>query len=136
MPDELTLEVVTPAKVLLETKADYVTIPGVLGEMGILPGHIPLLSDLKSGVLSYTSGSEQKKYAVHYGYAEIHKNKITILANEAESSDEIDPASAKEAQAKMQAELDQAVKDSADQVVINQLQQAIFKEITRQEVVS
>ena len=136
MADELTLEIVTPAKVLLETKADYVPIPGVLGEMGILPGHIPLLSDLKSGVLSYKSGSEEMKYAVHYGYAEIHKDKITILANEAETSDEIDAAGAKTAEVTLQGELEQAVKDSADQAAVNRLQQGVFKEVTRQEMFS
>jgi F-type H+-transporting ATPase subunit epsilon len=61
MSQNLTLEVVTPSKVILETEAEYVTIPGELGELGILPSHIPLLTNLQSGVLSYKKSGVEKK---------------------------------------------------------------------------
>ena len=133
MSQNLTLEVVTPEKVLLETSADYVTIPGSVGELGILAGHLPLLTSLKSGVLSYKSGGEQKKYAIHYGFAEVCKDKITVLANEAEASDEIDLAQAQADQKSAEAELDKAVKEALDNEVIVELQKTIDVAVTRQE---
>ncbi|PCI28286.1 MAG: ATP synthase F1 subunit epsilon [SAR324 cluster bacterium] len=76
----LQLEVVTPREILLTAEADYVTIPGVIGELGILPGHLPVLTELKEGVLSYKKGSETKEVNIQSGYAEVLKDKITVLA--------------------------------------------------------
>jgi F-type H+-transporting ATPase subunit epsilon len=135
MSQNLTLEVVTPEKVLLETSADYVTIPGSIGELGILAGHLPLLTSLKSGVLSYKSDGEQKKYAIHYGFAEVCKDKITILANEAEVGADIDLSQAQADQKSAEVALDKAVKESLDNEVIERLQKSIAISVTRQEAV-
>ena len=86
----LKLEVVTPNMVLVDTQADYVTIPGKIGEMGILPGHLPILTSLHTGVLTYKTGGEEHKIAVHYGFAQVHQDKITVVAKLAEHGNEID----------------------------------------------
>jgi len=86
---QLKLEVFTPAKKLVEAEADYVTLPGSLGELGILPGHIPVVTSLDSGVLSYKKDGVAKRLAVHYGFAEVYENKIVVLAKAAEKGSEL-----------------------------------------------
>lgn len=125
MSKNLNIEVVTPQRTLLEAEADYVTIPGELGELGILPGHIPLLTNLNSGVLSYKSSSGEKKLAVHFGYAEVCQDKITILANEAEFADEINLEEVKTDIQKAEAELAEALKDSEKLSLAHELQRKI-----------
>ena len=132
MSQNLTLEVVTPSKVILETEAEYVTIPGELGELGILPSHIPLLTNLQSGVLSYKKSGVEKKIAVHFGYAEVCQDKITILANSAELAEKIDAAVAKSDQNKAEAELAEVFKDPERISQAAELQQQIQIAITRQ----
>ncbi len=136
MNENLNLEIVTPERVLLETEADYVTIPGIVGELGILPGHIPLLTNLQSGILSYKNGNEENKIAVHYGYAEISQNKITILAKLAEFSNEIDIERAKTAKQKAETKLEQVMSDVESIDQIYKLQQKIYRSLTRQGTVS
>ncbi len=135
MNQNLSVEIVTPQRVLIEAEADYVTIPGELGELGILPGHIPLLTNLQSGVLVYKSGSEEKKLAIHKGYAEICNDKITILAKTAELAEEIDLERAKSAQQKAEQDLDQAIKETDQLELVNELQQKISRSVARQDAV-
>jgi len=135
MSANLTLEIVTPQRKLLEVEADYVTLPGGMGELGILPGHIPIVTTLQSGVLSYKSSNDVKKMAVHYGYAEVCKDKITILANAAELSSEIKLEASKAAQKKAEEELADALKDTDKASLVQELQEKIKMEVTRQSVV-
>ena len=132
MNQNLTLEVVTPQQILLEAEAEYVTIPGEIGELGILPGHIPLLTNLKSGVLSYKNGNDENKLAVHFGYAEVCQDKITILAQTAELSADIDTKRSQKAQKKADEELVQALKEVDRLERVDELQQKIQRSITRQ----
>ena len=67
----LKLEVVTPQKKALETEVDSVTLPGSEGELGILPDHIPLLTTLDTGIVSYSNGSQKQILVVHWGYAQV-----------------------------------------------------------------
>lgn len=136
MSQNLTLEVVTPKQVILETEAEYVTIPGELGELGILPSHIPLLTNLQSGVLSYKNSGTEKKVAVHFGYAEVCQDKITILASEAELAEEIDVEGAKSDQQKAEAELAEVLKDPEKIDLANDLQQQIKIAVSRQNAAS
>lgn len=131
MAQNLTLEIVTPEKTLLETQTAYVTIPGIIGELGILPGHIPLVTALKSGVLSYKNGNSEKKLAIHYGFAEINQDKISILANAAELGEEIDVERSKAAQTKAEDELKEVIYDVESLERIELLQQKINKTTTR-----
>lgn len=93
----LRLEVVTPKEVLLQAETDYVTIPGEMGEMGILPGHLPVLTSLTSGVLTFKEGGKERRIAVHHGFAQVHQDKVTVVAKVAEHGEGIDEARAKKA---------------------------------------
>ncbi|MBT3227332.1 MAG: F0F1 ATP synthase subunit epsilon [Deltaproteobacteria bacterium] len=132
----LNLEIVTPQRILLATEAEYVTIPGEIGELGILPGHIPLLTNLQSGILSYKSGGTEEMVAVHSGYAEICRDKITILAKIAELKDDIDLERSKTALQAAEKELEEALKDVDQLEKAGELQQKIKRALTRQQVVA
>ncbi len=97
MADKLKLEMVTPYKRVLSEDVDEITAPGFIGELGLLPGHTPLLTTLKVGELSYKSGNEIFHIAVNWGYLEVENETVTVLVDTAERADEIDLARAKAA---------------------------------------
>jgi F-type H+-transporting ATPase subunit epsilon len=101
MSDQLNLEVVTPHRTVLVEDVDSVTLPGIEGELGILPEHIPLLTTLDTGIMSYKNSSgKTHAIAVHWGYAQVEGNSVRVLAELAESADEIDIERAKDAEKK------------------------------------
>jgi F-type H+-transporting ATPase subunit epsilon len=95
--DKLHLEVVTPARVVLEKDVDIVVAPGSEGEFGVLPGHVSFLSGIVPGELRYTEGTEKEALAVTAGFAEVFKNKVSILVDAAERASEIDVERARKA---------------------------------------
>ena len=97
MAETLKLEMVTPYKRVLAEDVDEVTAPGFVGELGILPGHTPLLTTLKVGEISYRKGKEIFHVAVNWGYLEVEQDTVTVLVDTAEKADEIDLARAKAA---------------------------------------
>ena len=100
MANQLSLEVVTPHRTVLIEDVDSVTLPGIEGELGILPEHIPLLTTLDTGIMSYTSNGNKQVVAVHWGYAQVEGNSVRVLAELAETADEIDIERAKDAENK------------------------------------
>ena len=95
MADRLHLEIVTPSRRVVEVEVDEVRLPGALGEMGVLPGHIPLLTSLAAGPLTYFDGSTEARYAVQGGFAEVLPDRVTVLATVAESPEDIDVTEAR-----------------------------------------
>ena len=96
MADRLHLEIVTPSRRVVEVEVDEVRLPGALGEMGVLPGHIPLLTALAAGPLTYFVGTAATKYAVQGGFAEVLPDRVTVLATVAEAPADIDVAAARQ----------------------------------------
>src|SRR5687767_1127935 len=92
---QLQLEVVTPERRVLSEGVDSVVIPGLGGELGILPGHTPLISQLKTGVLSYTQGGRTVQLLVSGGFLEVRDDHVSVLAEIAERPEEIDAARAR-----------------------------------------
>ena len=113
MADQLTLEIVTPKHQVLETETPWVTLPGVVGELGILPQHVPLLTSIDSGVLSWQQDGETKFAAIHYGYAQVNNDRVTVLAEMVERRSEIDAKRAQQADRRARDELRKAL-DEAD----------------------
>jgi F-type H+-transporting ATPase subunit epsilon len=94
----LRLEVATPERMLLKESVRQAQVPAANGYLGILPGHAPLLAELGTGVLVYELEDGQKKWmSVIGGYVEAGPDRIRVLANRAESADEIDFARAQAA---------------------------------------
>ena len=99
----------TPKGKALAVTADEVTAPSVDGEFGVLPGHLPLLAALRTGLVSYRVGSETKKCAVGAGFVEAGPDKVSILTDEYAEREQIDPVLVRkelhEIQGKIAAEL-------------------------------
>lgn len=84
MAETFGFELVSPEKLLLSVDAEMVTVPGDAGDMGILPGHAPVISSLRLGVIEVTkAGGGEERIFVAGGFAEMSNNKLTVLAEEA-----------------------------------------------------
>jgi len=94
MEGRILLEVVTPQRLVFSEEVDEVTAPGVDGEFGVLPRHIPFIATLKIGAIMYRQGSVKRYIAITWGYAEVLSNKVIILCESAQLADEIDIAAA------------------------------------------
>ena len=105
MAEKIQLEVVTPERRVVAEPVDMVTVPGLGGELGILPGHTPLISQLQTGVLTYVQ--EGKSFPMHVsgGFVEVRDDHVTVLAEVAERPDEIDAARAKLSRDKLEKQL-------------------------------
>ena len=108
MAGTLKLQVVTPERKVVEAEADGVELPGSEGYLGILPGHTPLVTLLKAGVLSYKRGGSGEAWAISSGLAEIADDTVSVLADSAEAAGEIDAAAAERERAEAEKELSAA----------------------------
>jgi len=92
------LEIVTPDKKVLSEEVDYVGAPGINGEFGVMPNHIPFLSALGIGSLYYKVNGKKFYVFVAGGFAEVSPAKVTVLAEVAEKAEDIDLERARRAQ--------------------------------------
>ena len=93
MDGRLALTVVTPERAVLQAVAcDEVTLPAQRGEIGILPGHTPLIALLGIGVVSYRDGSRRQAVAVRGGFVEIAGDAVRVLADAAVAPDAVEAA--------------------------------------------
>src|SRR6202171_4695410 len=105
MADKIQLEIVTPRGRALTTLVDEVTAPSIDGEFGVLPGHLPLLAALRTGIVTYRQGGETKRCAVGTGFAEAGPDKLGILTNEYAERPQIDPVLVRKELAEVQQQL-------------------------------
>jgi F-type H+-transporting ATPase subunit epsilon len=107
LPESIQLIVVTPERQLLRESVVEVTVPGLDGQLGILPGHAPLMTELGIGELAYraSTSSQPIVLAVISGFAEVLPDRVTVLAETAERAEEIDLARAEEAKARAEKRL-------------------------------
>jgi F-type H+-transporting ATPase subunit epsilon len=107
LPEFIELIVVTPERQLLRESVVEVAVPGLNGQLGILPGHAPLMTELGIGELSYRMSTSSKPIflAVISGFAEVLPDRVTVLAETAERAEEIDLARAEEAKARAEKRL-------------------------------
>lgn len=94
---KLQVEVVTAEGRTFSEEADFVRAPGLAGEVGILPRHIPMLTPLKTGEVLVRNGSDEQFLFVAGGFLEVLPDKVVILADAAERAETIDEARAQEA---------------------------------------
>lgn len=90
MAEKLTLEVITPERKVLSQAVDEVVVPGMDGELGILPDHTPLISRLQTGVLTFRMGTERQLLHVSGGFVEVLPGHVSVLSDVAERPEEID----------------------------------------------
>jgi len=99
MSQKIILSIVTPEKQLVAEEVDQVNAPGSEGDLGILYDHAPLLTNLRSGQLSYEKDGETVALVVSGGYLEVTDNRVTVLAETGEFLHEIDRERAERAYA-------------------------------------
>ena len=107
LPDSIELIIVTPEKQFLRERVVEVVMPGEAGELGILPGHAPLMTELGIGELTYRGASSNPSgvLAIIQGFAEVLGDRVTVLAETAERAAEIDLARAEAAKARAEQHL-------------------------------
>ncbi len=104
----LTLEIVTPDARVYSDTIDTVVIPTVEGEVGVLPGHIPLLAQVEHGELLVTKGTETQHLAVSGGFVEVEGDRVHVLAEHAITEEKIDEKTVEEALKRAEQELNEA----------------------------
>ncbi|MDA8079377.1 MAG: F0F1 ATP synthase subunit epsilon [Nitrospiraceae bacterium] len=127
---KLLLEIVTPQGLVFSEEVDEVTAEGSEGEFGVLPGHVPFVTTLKIGMLTCKKGTESIFFFVNWGYAEVGPEKVLVLADSAERSDEIDVERAKAAMKRAEDRL----KAAAD-VDFARAESALERAVTRVQIV-
>lgn len=90
MDQSFRLRIVTPYREVVMEEVGEAQVPGKEGYLGILPGHAPLISELKVGEITYRQGRQSKHLAVSGGFVEVLPDQVTILAETAEKAHEID----------------------------------------------
>jgi F-type H+-transporting ATPase subunit epsilon len=119
----LTLEIVTPEARVYADTVDTVVIPTIEGEIGILPGHIPLLTQVGAGELRVLKNGKTELLAVGNGFAEIDGDKVSILAESAITEEKIDEAAAENAMQRAEDAL--RGKDSLDAAEVERLESIV-----------
>jgi F-type H+-transporting ATPase subunit epsilon len=106
LPTKLHLTVVTRERKIVETDVDEVELPASDGEIGILPGHTPLLTTLKIGQMKYRTGpTTQQRLVLSWGFAEVLPDRVIVMAETARLPEEIDPAAAERERDQAESEL-------------------------------
>jgi len=99
------LDIVTAERVVYSEEVDIVVAPGVLGQLGILPHHAPLMTTLEPGELRVRKGGEEYSLVISGGFLEVRPDRIIVLADAAERAEEIDIARAEAAKQRAQQRL-------------------------------
>jgi F-type H+-transporting ATPase subunit epsilon len=124
----LQLEIVSPERRAFTDEVDMVIVPGIDGQLGILPHHTRLISALGTGELRIRKGGTEQSMLISGGFVEVRPDKVIVMADLAEHSDEIDEARAAEARKQAEAEL-QSAQDPVDIARVRAaLQTALMRE--------
>ncbi len=89
LPTKLTLHISSP-DVTISQEVDYVSLPGSEGDFGVLPGHTPFFTSLRTGAMWYQQGADQHFLMVSVGFVEVLPNAVTVLAQVAERAEDLD----------------------------------------------
>ena len=131
VPKTVTVEVVTPTRMVARDEVEEVIAPGAEGYFGVLGGHLPFMSTLKSGELAYRKNGTWRYLAISWGYAEVLPQTVIILAEAAEKAEDIDIARAQRAR-------DRAVERMArwgdESIDVLRAQASLARALTRIEV--
>lgn len=121
------LQVVTPERIVLEEDVDIVVARGAEGDLGVLHGHEPLITPLSVGELLYRMNGEEHVLAVAGGFLEVTPDRVVVLADLAERSDEIDRHRAEEARQKAEAALAEHRGTELEAAAAASLQRALLR---------
>jgi len=125
----LQLEIVTPERLAYSDEVDSVQLPGIEGELGVLPHHAPLISTLGVGELRIRKGGAEESFAIVGGFLQVLPTKVVVLAETADMASEIDLEKAQEARREAEKALESGYHEGADLSMARAaLQQALLRE--------
>ena len=124
---KLQVELVTAEGRLLSREADFVIAPGVEGDLGVLPRHIPLLTPLRAGEVTVRNEGNDEYLFVAGGFLEVLPDKVLILADAAERAEDIDEARAEEARRRAQQLLEEKVEGVDTAAAAAALERAVMR---------
>jgi F-type H+-transporting ATPase subunit epsilon len=135
MAATLKLEIVTPEAKVFSEDVEMVTLPGVEGEMGIYPNHVPLLTQIVSGEIIARKGGRDYFLAIGEGFVEVTGDHVAILADMAIRAENIDEAKAEEARRRAEARLSEHLDDEQTAAVQSALSQSLAQlKVKRRQV--
>jgi F-type H+-transporting ATPase subunit epsilon len=124
----LHLEIVTPERLAYSDEVDMVLVPGIEGELGILPHHTPLVSLLGVGELRIRKGGDEESFAIAGGFLQVRPDKVVVMAELADMASEIDLSKAEEARKEAERALASGSHEGADLAIARaELQQALLR---------
>ena len=126
-------KIATPEKIVYEDEVDQITLPTKMGEISVLPNHLPLVSSLLAGEILIKKDNQEIPIAVAGGFVELNNNQMVILADNAERAEEIDEQRAEQARKKVKELLEQ--KRGAEEVDYTALAAKMERELARLKVV-
>ncbi|MDX1951849.1 MAG: F0F1 ATP synthase subunit epsilon [Verrucomicrobiota bacterium] len=136
MPSTLKLEIVTPEAKTYSEDVEMVTLPGIEGEMGIFPMHVPLMTQIVPGEITVRKGGQDFFLAVGEGFVEITGERVAILTDMAIKAGDIDEMKAEEARKRAEARLQEKLSDeelaSVNAALLHSLTQLNVKRRHRQ----
>ena len=125
----LQLEIVTPERLAYSDEVDAVMLPGIEGELGVLPHHAPLISTLGLGELRIRKGGTEESFAIVGGFLQVLPTKVVVLAETADMASEIDLEKAQDARREAEKALESGYHEGADLSTARAaLQQALLRE--------
>ena len=132
----LTVEIVTADRVVrVEQGVDVLIVPGSEGQLAILPKHAALMTTLDYGEIVFRRGQVEESFAVTGGFMEVRKDRVTILADQAEAAEEIDLARAEAARARAEERIKRAREQNVRDVDMARAQAALQRSLLRLRVV-
>ena len=124
----LHLEIVTPERLAYEDDVDMVLVPGIDGELGILPHHTPLVSLLGVGELKIRKGGSEESFAIAGGFLQVRPDKVVVMAETADLASDIDLEKAQQARAEAERTLEAGFVEGADLTAARaELQRALIR---------
>ncbi|HEX8024842.1 MAG TPA: F0F1 ATP synthase subunit epsilon [Candidatus Limnocylindrales bacterium] len=124
----LLLEIVTPERLAFSDQVDSVQLPGIEGELGVLPHHAPLVSILGVGELLIRKGGQEESFAIVGGFLQVRPDKVVVMAEDADMASEIDLEKAHEARREAEKALETGYHEGADLSLARaSLQQALLR---------
>jgi F-type H+-transporting ATPase subunit epsilon len=127
MERQIQLELMTPERLLVREAVDEVIAPGSEGDFGVRAGHCFFLTALRVGELRYRQENEWHHFAIHWGYAQVQPDRVTVLAELAEAAHEIDIGHAEEQVHEAEAQLAASKKRDEMDAARRKLEQAVLR---------
>lgn len=121
------LQIITPEKIVFDGDVDGLTLPAMTGELTILPGHVPLITPLRSGEIMLHHGNDRQHMAVHGGFVEVSGDTIKLLTEAAELEEEVDERRAQEALERAQRAKEEAASEHDQGEALAAIERAIAR---------